>query len=152
MVSTGHGGVPRLGQDILVVLGVDQHTEPQVILHLPPGHVPLRVLLILLHAENGFHVNTLHLRTHSRGGRGWAARQSAFGLSKNILCWVCTEDPGEDQSHNKQDQPTHTLPLNRALSARSFILPVCYNQRHDPQSPPPDGQQHVAHHPGSHQA
>ena len=63
-VSPGHGGVPGLGEDVLVVLGVDEHAQSQIVLRLPPpGHIlPFPpVLLILLNSEHRLHIHPLHL-------------------------------------------------------------------------------------------
>lgn len=46
------GGVPGLGQDVLVILGVDKHAEAQVLLDLPVREVLLGAGLVLFHPQN----------------------------------------------------------------------------------------------------
>lgn len=65
MVSTGNGGVTGFGQHVLVILGVYEHAEPQIALvHLSGRVLPLTVVFILLHSQNGLHVHPLHLNTN----------------------------------------------------------------------------------------
>lgn len=65
MVRSRHCGVSRFCEDILVVLGVNEHAQAQVVLHLLLLGLVLpfpSVLLILLHSQHRLHVYSFHLR------------------------------------------------------------------------------------------
>lgn len=70
MVRSRHRGVPWFGQDVLVVLRVNEHAQSQVILHfLWPGLVlPLpSTLLVILHSQHCLHIHSFHLHNKHEG-------------------------------------------------------------------------------------
>lgn len=62
VVGPRDGGVPGPRQDVLVVLRVDEHTQAQVLLHLPPAEVLLRVSLLLLHPQDRLKIDPFDLQ------------------------------------------------------------------------------------------
>lgn len=62
VVSPWDGGIPGTRQDVLVVLGVDEHAQAQVLLHLPPAEVLLRVGLLLLHPQDRLKIDPFDLQ------------------------------------------------------------------------------------------
>lgn len=70
MVCSRHCGVSWFCQDILVVLRVNEHAQPQVVLHLLLLGLVLpfpSILLILLHSQHRLHVDSFHLRDRFSG-------------------------------------------------------------------------------------
>ena len=61
VVCAWNGGVPGLGQDVPVVLGVDQHAETQVVLHFPLREVLLGIGLFFLYSEDCLKIDPFHL-------------------------------------------------------------------------------------------
>jgi hypothetical protein len=54
--------ISGLGQNVLVVLGVDEHAETQAVLHLPLRHILLGAGLLLLHSQNCLKVDAFDLQ------------------------------------------------------------------------------------------
>lgn len=54
-------GVPGLGQDVLVVLRVDEHAETQAVLCFPFCEILLRIGLFFLHPQNGLKIDSFDL-------------------------------------------------------------------------------------------
>lgn len=61
VVRTRDGGVSGLGQNVLVVLGVDKHAETQAILHFPLCDILFGTGFLLLHSQNSLEVDPFDL-------------------------------------------------------------------------------------------
>ena len=65
VIGTGHGGVSGSGEDVLVVLGVDEHAEAQVLLRwVPVGSILVFQSLISVYPQHCFNIHPLHWMRH----------------------------------------------------------------------------------------
>lgn len=62
MVSPWDGGISGLGQDVLVALGVDEHAQPQALLHVLPREVLLGTGLFFLHPQDRLKIDPFDLQ------------------------------------------------------------------------------------------